>query len=31
MDGNRDFGLRKMFPFWEIETVVSGDAKIKEI
>lgn len=31
MDGNRDFWLRKMFPFWEIETIVSGDAKIKEI
>ena len=31
MDGNRDFGLKKMFPFWEIETIVSGDAKIKEI
>ena len=31
MDGNRDFGLRKMFPFWKIETIVSGDAKVKEI
>ena len=31
MDGNRDFWLRKMFPFWEIETIVSGDAKVKEI
>ena len=31
MDWNRDFGLRKMFPFWEIETIVSWDAKIKEI
>ena len=31
MDWNRDFGLKKMFPFWEIETIVSGDAKIKEI
>ena len=31
MDWNRDFGLKKMFPFWEIETIVSGDAKVKEI
>ena len=31
MDGNRDFGLRKMFPFWEIETIISWDAKVKEI
>lgn len=31
MDGNRDFELRKMFPFWEIETIVSWDAKVKEI
>jgi len=31
MDGNSDFGLRKMFPFWEIETIISGDAKLKEI
>ena len=31
MDGNRDFGLKKMFPFWDIETVVWWDAKIKEI
>lgn len=31
MDGNRDFGLRKMFPFREIETIVSWDAKVKEI
>lgn len=31
MDGNRDFGLKKMFPFWEIKTIVSWDAKIKEI
>ena len=31
MDGNRDFGLRKIFPFWEIETIISWDAKIKEI
>ncbi len=31
MDGNRDFWLKKMFPFWEIETIVSWDAKIKEI
>lgn len=31
IDWNRDFGLRKMFPFWEIETIVSGDAKVKEI
>ena len=31
MDWNRDFGLKKMFPFWEIETIVAGDAKVKEI
>ena len=31
MDGNRDFGLRKMFPFREIETIISWDAKVKEI
>jgi len=31
MDWNRDFGLKKMFPFWDIETIVSWDAKIKEI
>lgn len=31
MDGNRDFGLKKIFPFWEIETIVSWDAKVKEI
>lgn len=31
MDWNRDFWLRKMFPFWEIETIVSWDAKVKEI
>jgi ribonuclease HII len=31
MDGNRDFWLKKMFPFWEIETIVSWDAKVKEI
>ena len=31
MDWNRDFGLRKMFPFWEVETIVSWDAKVKEI
>ena len=31
MDGNRDFGLKKMFPFWGIKTIVSGDAKVKEI
>ena len=31
MDWNRDFGLRKMFPFWGIETIVSWDAKVKEI
>ena len=31
MDGNRDFWLKKMFPFWEIETIISWDAKIKEI
>ena len=31
MDWNRDFGLKKMFPFWEIETIISWDAKVKEI
>ena len=31
MDGNRDFGLSKIFPFWDIETIVSWDAKVKEI
>ena len=31
LDGNRDFWLKKIFPFWKIETIVSGDAKIKEI
>lgn len=31
MDWNRDFGLKRMFPFWEIKTIVSWDAKIKEI
>lgn len=31
MDGNRDFGLKKMFPFREIETIISWDAKVKEI
>lgn len=31
MDWNRDFGLKKMFPFWDIETIISWDAKVKEI
>ena len=31
MDWNRDFGLKKMFPFWQVETVISWDAKVKEI
>lgn len=31
MDWNRDFGLKKLFSFWKIETIVSWDAKIKEI
>lgn len=31
MDWNRDFGLRKIFPFWEIKTIISWDAKVKEI
>ena len=31
MDWNRDFWLRKMFPFWRIKTIVSWDAKVKEI
>ena len=31
MDGNHEFGLKKMFPYWEVETIISGDAKVKEI
>lgn len=31
MDWNRDFWLKKMFPFWDIETIISWDAKVKEI
>ena len=31
MDWNRDFGLRKMFPFREVETIISWDVKVKEI
>lgn len=31
MDWNSDFGLKKMFPFREIETIISWDAKVKEI
>ena len=31
MDGNRDFWLKKMFPLWDIETIISWDVKIKEI
>ena len=31
MDWNRDFWLRKSFPFWEIKTIISWDAKINEI
>ena len=31
MDWNRNFGLKKMFPFWGIETIISWDAKVKEI
>ena len=31
MDGNRDFWLKKMFPFREIKTIISWDAKVKEI
>ena len=31
MDGNRDFWLKKMFPFWDIKTIISWDAKVKEI
>ena len=31
MDWNRDFGLKKAFPFWAIETIISWDAKVKEI
>lgn len=31
IDGNRDFWLKKIFPFWGIETIISWDAKVKEI
>ena len=31
IDWNRDFWLKKMFPFWDIETIISWDAKVKEI
>lgn len=31
MDGNSNFWLKKTFPFWEIETIISWDAKVKEI
>ena len=31
LDGNRDFGLKKMFPFWNIETIIWWDDKVKEI
>lgn len=31
LDWNRDFWLKKMFPFWEFETVIHGDDTIKEI
>ena len=31
MDWNRDFWLKKIFPFWKIKTIVSWDSKIKEI
>lgn len=31
MDWNRDFWLKKIFPFREIKTIISGDAKVKEI
>ena len=31
MDWNRDFGLKNMFPFREIKTIISWDAKVKEI
>ena len=31
MDWNCDFGLKKMFPFREIKTIISWDAKVKEI
>ena len=31
MDWNRDFWLKKMLPFWKIETIISWDAKVKEI
>ncbi|GHW03019.1 ribonuclease HII [candidate division SR1 bacterium] len=31
IDGNRDFGLKKAYPDWTIETIIKGDDKIKEI
>lgn len=31
IDWNRDFWLRKLHPEWEIETIVKGDDKVKEI
>ena len=31
MDWNHDFWLKKMFPFWKIKTIISWDAKVKEI
>ena len=31
MDGNRDFWFKKIFPFREIKTIISWDAKVKEI
>ena len=31
LDGNRDFWLQKTHPEWEIETIIKGDDKVKEI
>lgn len=31
MDWNNSFGIKELFPSWEIKTIVSWDAKIKEI
>ncbi len=31
LDGNRDFWLKRMFPFWDFETIISWDDKVKEI
>ncbi|MDR0370021.1 MAG: hypothetical protein LBH96_06060 [Candidatus Peribacteria bacterium] len=31
IDGNKDFGLKKTFPLLQIETMIDGDNKLKEI